>query len=285
MIDRLTNSYGGYDVETVLINCHYPVTHDSFVLQYGIIVKKPTGIDDETADKLAAKFTEGIAEGFLQDVEIWKNKTRIDNPLLCEEDGPVYQLRRWYEQFYVDVADVTEKMTQRFEFEVDTTKANEAWQHEVEENLARQKAEREAAEGGGRGGVREYDCGAVREQGSAGLIMSASTEWAKAPDFAGQPARLEAIHAQTLADKANYLDDGMNEVECRTCGTCVLVRKNSLKHTSVQWTDDPAKTCPTFRDAVGEGQSTALREGCPRLWDSINHAVMEGFIDVRDRVE
>lgn len=91
--------------------------------------------------------------------------------------------------------------------------------------------------------------------------MSASTEWAKAPDFAGQPARLEAIHAQTLADKANYLDDGMNEVECRTCGTCVLVRKNSLKHTSVQWTDDPAKTCPTFRDAVGEGQSTALREG------------------------
>ncbi|MDI9977925.1 MULTISPECIES: hypothetical protein [Rhodococcus] len=115
--------------------------------------------------------------------------------------------------------------------------------------------------------------------------MSASIEWAKAPDFAGQPARLEAIHAQTMADKANYLDDGMNEVECRTCGTCVLVRKNSLKHTSVQWTDDPAKTCPTFRDAVGEGQSTALREGCPRLWDSINHAVMEGFIDVRDRVE
>ena len=77
--------------------------------------------------------------GFLQDVEIWKNKTRIDNPLLCDEDGPVYQLRRWYEQFYVDVADVTEEMTQRFEFEVDTTRANEAWQREVEENLARRR--------------------------------------------------------------------------------------------------------------------------------------------------
>lgn len=96
---------------------------------------------EEASNKLAAKLTEGIGEGFLQDVEIWKNKTKIENPLLCEEDGPVYQLRRWYEQFYVDVADVTEKMTQRFEYEVDTTKANEAWQAEVAENLARQKAD------------------------------------------------------------------------------------------------------------------------------------------------
>ena len=44
-----------------------------------------------------------VKMGFEQDVAIWKNKARIDNPLLCEEDGPVYQLRRWYEQFYVDV--------------------------------------------------------------------------------------------------------------------------------------------------------------------------------------
>ncbi|MGI9207449.1 MAG: 3-ketosteroid-9-alpha-hydroxylase, partial [Rhodococcus sp. (in: high G+C Gram-positive bacteria)] len=132
---------GGYNVESVLINCHYPVTHDSFMLQYGIIVKKPTGMSDEQSDKLAAKFTEGIGEGFLQDVEIWKNKTKIENPLLCDEDGPVYQLRRWYEQFYVDIADVTEKMTGRFEFEVDTAKANESWEKEVAENLARKAAE------------------------------------------------------------------------------------------------------------------------------------------------
>ncbi len=145
MVNPLWNSYSGYEVESVLINCHYPISPDSFVLQWGVTVKKPTGVSDEMADKLAGKFTEGISEGFLQDVAIWKNKTKIENPLLCEEDGPVYQLRRWYEQFYVDKADVTEKMTQRFEFEVDTTKANEAWHAEVEENLARQKAEKEAA--------------------------------------------------------------------------------------------------------------------------------------------
>jgi len=144
MINPLHNKYGNYEVESVLINCHYPISADSFVLQYGVIVKKPEGVTDEVADKIAHKFAKGIGVGFLQDVEIWKNKTKIDNPLLTEEDGPVYQLRRWYDQFYTDVAEVTEEMTQRFEYEVDTTHANANWEAEVQENLARMRAESEA---------------------------------------------------------------------------------------------------------------------------------------------
>ncbi|WP_182349006.1 Rieske 2Fe-2S domain-containing protein [Tomitella gaofuii] len=147
MINPLTNVYSGFKVESVLINCHYPVTQDSFVLMWGVMVKKPQGVTDELADKLAEKFTEGISEGFLQDVEIWKHKSKIDNPLLCDNDGPVYQMRRWYEQFYVDKADVTDEMTQRFEYEVDTTKANEYWEKEVAENLERMRAEEGAADG------------------------------------------------------------------------------------------------------------------------------------------
>ncbi|WP_024795561.1 Rieske 2Fe-2S domain-containing protein [Tomitella biformata] len=139
MINPLINIYSGYRVESVLINCHYPISQDAFVLQWGVMVKKPEGVTDELANTLAEKFTEGISEGFLQDVVIWKNKTKIDNPLLCDNDGPVYQMRRWYEQFYVDVADITEDMTQRFEYEVDTTKANEYWESEVAENLARKQ--------------------------------------------------------------------------------------------------------------------------------------------------
>jgi 3-ketosteroid 9alpha-monooxygenase subunit A len=139
MINNLWNNYKGIEVETVLINCHYPITHNSFMLQYGLVVKKLPGLDTEMADKVAGKFARSFKTGFLQDVEIWKNKTRIDNPLLCEEDGPVYQLRRWYEQFYVDAEEVSDDMTRRFEFEVDTTKANEAWEREVAENLARRK--------------------------------------------------------------------------------------------------------------------------------------------------
>ena len=140
MINDLWQDFHGTTIETVLINCHYPVTPDSFVLQWGVSVKKLPGLPKEKADKVAGKLAKSFGVGFLQDVEIWRNKTRVDNPLLCEEDGPVYQLRRWYEQFYVDAADVTEEMTQRFEFEVDTTRANEVWEKEVAENLARQEA-------------------------------------------------------------------------------------------------------------------------------------------------
>jgi 3-ketosteroid 9alpha-monooxygenase subunit A len=137
MINWLWNDFKGTTVESVLVNCHYPIDKNSFVLQYGVMVKKLPGVDHEMANKIAGKFAKSFKVGFEQDVAIWKNKSRIDNPLLCEEDGPVYQLRRWYEQFYVDAADVTEDMVARFEFEIDTSHAVQAWEQEVAENLRR----------------------------------------------------------------------------------------------------------------------------------------------------
>jgi 3-ketosteroid 9alpha-monooxygenase subunit A len=140
MLNPMHQTYGDYAIETILTNCHYPIDANSFVLMFGVMAKKPEGLTSEQAAGMASKIAEGVEVGFLQDVEIWKHKSRIDNPLLVEEDGPVYQLRRWYEQFYVDVADVTEEMTQRFEYEIDTTKALENWSVEVEDNLRRQAA-------------------------------------------------------------------------------------------------------------------------------------------------
>jgi 3-ketosteroid 9alpha-monooxygenase subunit A len=136
MINQLWHDYHGMTMESVLVNCHYPVTPDSFVLQWGVIVKRPAGLTDAQAGRVAAKFADFIGLGFRQDVEIWTHKSRVDNPLLCAEDGPVYQLRRWYEQFYTDVEDITPDMVARYEFEVDTTRAVQAWEAEVASNLA-----------------------------------------------------------------------------------------------------------------------------------------------------
>ncbi|MFE1954963.1 MULTISPECIES: Rieske 2Fe-2S domain-containing protein [Streptomyces] len=151
MIDWLyTEVAPGVEMESVLINCHYPVGPDRFVLQYGAMVKKLPGMSDTEAAEAARLTSEGLAVGFEQDVEIWKNKTRIDNPLLTEEDGPVYQLRRWYEQFYVDAADVKDEMVRRFEFEIDTRRANENWRAEAEANMAlRAAATAQPTEGDG----------------------------------------------------------------------------------------------------------------------------------------
>jgi len=140
MIDDLTYHYDDMDLKSVLINAHYPIDGNSFMLHSGIIVRHSDKLPREGAEAMAHKLGEFILKGFDQDVEIWKHKTRIDNPLLCEEDGPVYQLRRWYEQFYVDVADVRPEMVERFEFELDTTRPVEAWKQEVEANLARRAA-------------------------------------------------------------------------------------------------------------------------------------------------
>ncbi|WP_332642529.1 Rieske 2Fe-2S domain-containing protein, partial [Aeromicrobium sp.] len=141
MINWLDTDYKGFLTKVILINCHIPTGPNSFILQYGLCVEKPEGVDEATAKYIGDKYSESFKVGFEQDVAIWLNKAPVQNPLLCEEDGPVYQLRRWYEQFYVDKADVVPEMVERFEFEVDTTKANENWRAEVAENLARKEAE------------------------------------------------------------------------------------------------------------------------------------------------
>jgi 3-ketosteroid 9alpha-monooxygenase subunit A len=136
MIDDLTYHFEDNDQKTILINCHYPIDANSFVLQYGIIVRKSESLPGDAALQAAIALGDWVKVGFEQDVEIWKNKARIDNPLLCEEDGPVYQLRRWYEQFYVDIADVEPDMVDRFEYELDTTSPHEEWMKVVEANVA-----------------------------------------------------------------------------------------------------------------------------------------------------
>lgn len=34
------------------------------------------------------------------DVDIWENKVYRPKPMLCRADGPVHEMRRWYQQFY-----------------------------------------------------------------------------------------------------------------------------------------------------------------------------------------
>ena len=141
MINTLTTTYKGIDVDVILVNCHYPVSQTEFRLQFGLSVKKVHGMDEAMAFGVAEKFTKLFTEGFMQDVWIWQNKSPIQNPLLCEEDGPVYQLRRWYDQFYSDVEAIEPEMTARFEYEVDTTHALKNWEAEVAENLLRREQE------------------------------------------------------------------------------------------------------------------------------------------------
>ena len=147
MINWLHNNYGGFKAESILINCHYPVSQDSFVLQWGVIVEKPKGLDEETTDKLARDVHRRRQQG----LPAGRRDLEAQDPHRQPAAGRGGRRRSTrcaagIEQFYVDVADVTPEMTDRFEIEVDTTAANEKWHVEVEENLKAQAEEKEKAE-------------------------------------------------------------------------------------------------------------------------------------------
>ncbi|MEO6887187.1 MAG: hypothetical protein ABI232_13015 [Jatrophihabitantaceae bacterium] len=87
---------------------------------------------------------------------------------------------------------------------------------------------------------------------------------------------------ETAADKRLYVEIGLAPVTCSHCGTQVLVKKNSDRHTSVQWTSDPASSCPEFAAAVVAGTLSAQFLGCPRLKASIEDAAVSGRLVVPD---
>jgi 3-ketosteroid 9alpha-monooxygenase subunit A len=129
-------------VESILFNAHYPITPYSFMLHVGVIVKDDPRLTPEQNAARAKMFSEYQQTAFYQDVHVWKTKTRVDNPLLCHADGPIYQLRRWHEQFYRDRADIDPLMTKRFEWTADLAYANEQWDKQVIENTEREARRR-----------------------------------------------------------------------------------------------------------------------------------------------
>lgn len=90
----------------------------------------------------------------------------------------------------------------------------------------------------------------------------------------GVPARPE-----TLAERREFLSAGFTPLACATCGTSVLVKKNSSRHTSIQWTCDPAAHCPRYAERT-DGVRTALPDTCERLSETIARAAAEGRIEV-----
>lgn len=117
-ITVMQGEMNGYPVDSILLNCHVPIDQHSFELRFGVQVRKFPGLSEEENKEAAMQYVKLAQEAFYEDVEIWHNKTRIDNPLLCEADGPVYQLRQWYQQFYLDTEAVPTNLRERRTFDL-----------------------------------------------------------------------------------------------------------------------------------------------------------------------
>ena len=120
-------------LQSVLFLGILPIDLNRFRLFFGMLTRKDPRLNEaENRARHEANFNQGRNSTF-QDVHIWKTKVRIDNPMLSETDGPIYHLRKWYDQFYVDAADVPAEATSYFRKEVDLSHANAVWNAELAE--------------------------------------------------------------------------------------------------------------------------------------------------------
>jgi hypothetical protein len=103
--------------------------------------------------------------------------------------------------------------------------------------------------------------------------------WSKAPDFADDPIRAAAVQAATQADTTRYLTSGLQPVDCRFCHATVNVKRLGPGHTAVQWNTEASQRCAYFAELRATGEHSARTRSCPKLGDSIEHAVAEGCLE------
>jgi hypothetical protein len=113
----------------------------------------------------------------------------------------------------------------------------------------------------------------VAENGGCGGSCS------KATAFADDPERAAAIRAASQADRTRYLTSGLQPVDCRFCHATVDVKRLGPGHTAVQWNSDASRRCAYFAELRATGADSARTRSCPKLADSIEHAVAEGCLE------
>ena len=119
MITEMTGELNGVPVESKLLVSHVPTSTESFDLRFGVMVKLFPGMSKEDSDAMVKAYVALSQEAFLEDVQFWHTKVRVDNPVLCDGDGPIYRLRQWYNQFYVDAAEVPSVWDEEKVYETD----------------------------------------------------------------------------------------------------------------------------------------------------------------------
>ena len=85
------------NLDGVLVNAHTPIDEDRLHLRFGVLIRKR---EDNKTQRYAEAFVTNMRDGFLQDVRIWETKRYLTKPALCDGDGPIMKVRKWYRQFY-----------------------------------------------------------------------------------------------------------------------------------------------------------------------------------------
>jgi hypothetical protein len=121
------------------------------------------------------------------------------------------------------------------------------------------------------------DEGHPTDSGESSGVWAGS--WSKAPDFAADPDRAAAVHEANRRDRERYLTAGLTPVDCRFCHVTVAVKKLGPGHTAVQWNSEATERFATFSEVWACGGDSSRSRSCPRMSDSIKHAIAEGCLE------
>ncbi len=88
--------------ESVLLIAHTPVDDGTIKVWHSVVVKSPGGskVATQTDAIAAAQFQNTVLQSFLQDMEVWTNKSPCMHGMFIPSDGPFMKARIWYKQFY-----------------------------------------------------------------------------------------------------------------------------------------------------------------------------------------
>jgi phenylpropionate dioxygenase-like ring-hydroxylating dioxygenase large terminal subunit len=86
--------------ETLLVTGMMPVEHDKLCVRFAFT--QPKDQASGPMGSLARALIRDILKQFDQDKVIWDRQRFIEQAPICEGDGPIGDLRRWYYQFYAE---------------------------------------------------------------------------------------------------------------------------------------------------------------------------------------
>ncbi|NIB42121.1 Rieske 2Fe-2S domain-containing protein [Pseudomaricurvus alkylphenolicus] len=84
--------------ETVLVGGLVPIDEERLKISFSFLKKRVNGEVPEGG--VSQAIIRDICKQLEEDSVIWEHKTYHERPLLCDGDGPIAKLRKWFGQFY-----------------------------------------------------------------------------------------------------------------------------------------------------------------------------------------
>lgn len=81
------------------LNYYVPIDNERVELTSGVILASLT--DEALPAEFVEMYPISAIAAFGSDVEVWETKKYRRDPILCDGDGPINKLRKWYERFYL----------------------------------------------------------------------------------------------------------------------------------------------------------------------------------------